>query len=209
MMMDCTANDVDTFRLLPMDLDKLQLERKSDQIWALARRDMPLFEKFFNDEASELEATQVAVISIQLIATELYVYRNEIENIGDQLLDIYRDEINSGYIDTLAFVNKQINRIKNKIIDIGKTEETREEVEQNLESIRESIAETRLITLFNINKYRDIIFRMYAGQFGESGYDEIVTEAEQAVIARCQVLAHLLLLLKDVEIQSLDGSWFK
>ncbi|MHC4070500.1 MAG: hypothetical protein ACYTGS_00480 [Planctomycetota bacterium] len=178
-----------------MDLDKLQLERKSDQIWALARRDMPLFEKFFNDEASELEATQVAVISIQLIATELY--------------DIYRDEINSGYIDTLAFVNKQINRIKNKIIDIGKTEETREEVEQNLESIRESIAETRLITLFNINKYRDIIFRMYAGQFGESGYDEIVTEAEQAVIARCQVLAHLLLLLKDVEIQSLDGSWFK
>ena len=27
-------------------------------------------------------------------------------------MDIYRDEINSGYIDTLAFVNKQINRIR-------------------------------------------------------------------------------------------------
>ena len=195
--------------LLPMDLDKLQLERKSDQIWALARRDMPLFEKFFDDRASEWEATQVAVISIQLIATELYVYRDEIENISDQVLNIYRDEINSGYIDTLAFVNKQINRIKNKIVNVGKAEETRQEVEQNLESIRESIAETRLITLFNINKYRDIIFGMYMGQFGESGHDSVVTEAEQAAIARCQVLAHLLLLLKDVEIQSLDGSWFK
>ena len=41
------------------------------------------------------------------------------------------------------------------------------------------------------------------------GCGEIVTEAEQAAIARCQVLAHLLLLLKDAEIQSLDGSWFK
>ena len=120
-------------------------------------------------------------------------------------MDTYRDEIDSGFIDTLPFVKRQINRIKKKIIKVGKTEETREEVEQNLESIRGSIAETRLITLFNINKYRDIIFRMYAGQFGESDYDEIVTEAEQAAIARCQVLAHLLLLLKDAEIQSLDG----
>ena len=192
-----------------MDLSKLQLERKNDQIWALARRDMPLFEKFFNDQASEWEAIQVAIVSIQLIASELYVYQDEIENINDRLLDTYRDEIDSGFIDTLPFVRRQINRIKKKITNVGKTEETREEVEQNLESIRESIAETRLITLFNINKYRDIIFRMYAGQSGESDYDEIVTEAEQAAIARCQVLAHLLLLLKDVEIQSLDGSWFK
>lgn len=192
-----------------MDLNKLQLARKNDQIWASARRDMSLFEKFFNDKASEWEATQVAVVSIQLIASELYVYQDEIENISDRLLDTYRDEIDSGFIDTLPFVRRQINRIKNKIIKVGKTEETREEVEQNLESIRESIAETRLITLFNINKYRDIIFRMYAGQFGESEYDEIVTEAEQAAIARCQVLAHLLLLLKDAEIQSFDGSWFK
>jgi len=192
-----------------MDLNKLQLARKNDQIWASARRDMPLFEKFFNDQASEWEATQVAVVSIQLIASELYVYQDEIENISDRLLDAYRDEIDSGFIDTLPFVRRQINRIKKKITNVGKTEETREEVEQNLESIRESIAETRLITLFNINKYRDIIFRMYAGQSGESDYDEIVTEAEQAAIARCQVLAHLLLLLKDVEIQSLEGSWFK
>jgi hypothetical protein len=142
-------------------------------------------------------------------ATELYVYRDELENISDQLLDTYRDEIDSSFIDTLPFVKRQINRIKKKIIRVGKTEEPREEVEQNLESIRESIVKTRLITLFNINKYRDIIFRMFAGLFGESGYDEIVTEAEQAAIARCQVLAHLLLLLKDAEIQSLDGSWFK
>ena len=47
-----------------MDLNKLQLERKRDQSWALARKDMPLFEKFFNNEASEWEATQVAVIAI-------------------------------------------------------------------------------------------------------------------------------------------------
>ena len=39
------------------------------------------------------------------ITTESYVYRDEIENISDQLLDMYRDEINRGYIDTLAFVN--------------------------------------------------------------------------------------------------------
>lgn len=57
-----------------MDIDKLQLERKRDQIWALAREDMPLIEKFFNEKTSESEATQVAVISIELIATELYVY---------------------------------------------------------------------------------------------------------------------------------------
>ena len=71
-----------------MDINKLQLERKRDQIWALARKDMPLFEKFFNNEASELEATQVAVIGIQLITTELYVYRDEIENISKELLDL-------------------------------------------------------------------------------------------------------------------------
>ena len=48
--------------LLPMDLNKLQLERKNDQIWALARRDMPLFEKFFNDQASEWELVQVILL---------------------------------------------------------------------------------------------------------------------------------------------------
>jgi len=192
-----------------MDINKLQLERKRDQIWAFARKDMPLFEKFFDKEASEFEATQVAAISIQLIATELYVYRDEIENISRELLDLYRDEINNGSIDTLAFVKKQINIIKNKIINVGKTEETKEEVQQSLENIRESIADIRLIALFNMNKYKNTIFKMYEGQIGESSYDGKVTEEEQAAIARCQVLAHLLLLLKDVEIQSLDGSWFK
>ena len=61
-----------------MDLNKLRLERKRDEIWALAREDMPLFEKFFNKEASKLEATEVAALSIELIATELYVYQDEI-----------------------------------------------------------------------------------------------------------------------------------
>ena len=192
-----------------MDINKLQLERKRDQTWAFARKDMPLFEKFFDKEASEFEVTQVAAISIQLIATELYVYRDEIENISRELLDLYRDEINNGSIDTLAFVKKQINIIKNKIINVGKTEETKEEVQQSLENIRESIADIRLIALFNMNKYKNTIFKMYEGQIGESSYDGKVTEEEQAAIARCQVLAHLLLLLKDVEIQSLDGSWFK
>ena len=112
-------------------------------------------------------------------------------------------------IDTLAFVKKKINIIKNKIINVGKTEETKQEVQQSLENIRESIADIRLITLFNINKYKNTIFKMYKGQIGESSYDGKVTEEEQAAIARCQVLAHLLLLLKDAEIQSLDGSWFK
>ena len=124
-------------------------------------------------------------------------------------MDVYRDEINSGSIDTLAFVKKQINMIKNKIINVGKTEETKEEVQQSLENIRESITDIRLITLFNINKYKNIIFKMYKEQIGESSYNGKVTEEEQATIARCQVLAHLLLLLKDAEIQSLDGSWFK
>ena len=192
-----------------MDLNKFQLERKRDQIWAFARGDMPLFEKCFDKEASELEATQVAAISIELIASELFVYRDEIENISEQLLDVYRDEIDSGSMDTLAFVKKQINIIKNKIINVGKTEETKEEVQQSLENIRESITDIRLITLFNINKYKNIIFKMYKEQIGESSYNGKVTEEEQATIARCQVLAHLLLLLKDAEIQSLDGSWFK
>jgi hypothetical protein len=192
-----------------MDLNKLQLERQRDQIWALARKDMSLFEKFFNNKASESEATQVAVISIQLIATELYVYQDEIENINEQFLNIYKDDINSGYIDTLAFVNKQINIITNKILNVGRTDETKKEVEQSLENIRENIANIRLITLFNINKYKNTIFKMYKGQVGELSYDGTVTEEEQAAIARCQVLSHLLLLLKDAEIQSLDGSWFK
>lgn len=192
-----------------MDINKLLLERNRDQIWALARKDMPLFEKFFNNEASELEATQVAVISIQLIATELCVYGDEIENISKELLDLYREEINSGFIDTLAFVKEQINIIRNKILNVGRTEETREEVQQNLENIRENIAAIRWITLFNINKYKDTILKMYKGQFSESSFHGNVTEEEQAAIARCQVLSHLLLLLKDAEIQSLDGSWFE
>lgn len=192
-----------------MDINKLQLERKRDEIWALGREEMPLFEKFFNEEASELEATQVAVISIQLIATELYVYQDEIENISKKLVGSYREEINSGSIDTLKFVKEQTNVIKNQIINVGKFEKTREEVQQSLENIRECITDIRLITLFNINKYKDTIFKMYQGQIGESSYDGKVTEEEQAAIARCQVLAHLLLLLNDVEIQSLDGSWFE
>ena len=192
-----------------MDLNKLQIERQRDQIWALARKDISLFEKFFNNKASESEATQVAVISIQLIATELYVYQDEIENINEQFLNIYKDDINSGYIDTLAFVNKQVNIITNKILNVGRAEETKKEVEQSLENIRENIANIRLITLFNINKYKNTIFKMYKGQVGELSFDGTVTEEEQAAIARCQVLAHLLLLLKDAEIQSLDGSWFK
>ena len=190
-----------------MDLNKLQLERKRDQTWALARKDMPLFEKFFNNEASEWEATQVAGIAIQLIATELRVYQDEIENISEQLLDIYMDDINSGFIDTLPFIKKQIRIIRNKIQDVGNTEETREEVEQTLENIRKNIAD---ITLCNINRYKNIIFDLCVWQEGdEPDFKKIVTEEQQAAIARCQVLAHLLLLLKDVEIQSLDGSWFK
>lgn len=193
-----------------MDLNKLQLKRKRDQTWALARKDMPLFEKFFNNEASEWEATQVAGIAIQLIATELRVYQDEIENISEQLLDIYMDDINSGFIDTLPFIKKQIRIIRNKIQDVGNTEETREEVEQTLENIRKNIADIRLITLCNINRYKNIIFDLCVWREGdEPDFKKIVTEEQQAAIARCQVLAHLLLLLKDVEIQSLDGSWFK
>ena len=170
---------------------------------------MPLFEKFFNDDTSELEATQVAAISIELIATELYVYKDEIGNISKELLDSYREEINSGSIDTLAFAKEQINIIKNKILNVGKFEKTKEELQQSLENIRENIASIRLITLFNINKYKNTIFQIYTGQVSGSSYDRKVTEEEQAAIARCQVLALLLLLLKDAEIQSLDGSWFK
>ena len=93
---------------------------------------------------------------------------------------------------------------------MGNTEETREEVEQTLENIRKNIADIRLITLCNINRYKNIIFDLCVWQEGdEPDFKKIVTEEQQAAIARCQVLAHLLLLLKDVEIQSLDGSWFK
>ena len=67
-----------------MDSNKLQLERKRDEIWARAREDMPLFEKFFHEETSELEATQVAVISVQLIAIELFIYQDEIANISQE-----------------------------------------------------------------------------------------------------------------------------
>ena len=208
-IMAAWLNNINDQRQFCMDINKLQLERRRDQIWAQARKEMPLFEKFFNNEASEWEATQVAVIAIHLIATELRVYQDEIENISEQLLDIYMDDINSGFIDTLPFIKKQIRVIRKKIQDVGNTEETREEVEQTLENIRKNIVDIRLITLYNINRYKDIIFDLCVWQEGEPDFKKIVTEEQQAAIARCQVLAHLLLLLKDVEIQSLDGSWFK
>lgn len=193
-----------------MGFNKLQLERKRDQIWALARKDMPLFEKFFDNEAYEWEETQVAAIAIHLIATELYVYQDEIENISEQLLELYREEINDGSINTLPFVKKQISVVRKQIQVVGKFEESRKELEQSLENIRKNIANIRLITLFNINKYRDIIFDLCIWhETDEPDLKKIVTQEQQAAIARCQVLAHLLLLLKEVEIQSLDGSWFE
>ena len=43
----------------------------------------------------------------------------------------------------------------------------------------------------------------------DSGWNGEFTEEEQAAIARCEVGTYYLLLLKEVEIESLDGSWFK
>ncbi len=191
-----------------MDNYKLQLLRERDEVWAKARESMPLFEKFFTQDTSYQEDAKIGWISIKLIATELYTYNDEIKNISHEVLDFYREEIQSGEIDTLKFANGEIETLKNKIIAVGREEETRKEVESNLEEIREYIKNIRLIFLYNMLKYRDIIGHMLLGIMdGESGGE--FTEEEQAAIARCKIMTYYLLVLEEAEIESLDGSWFK
>ena len=43
----------------------------------------------------------------------------------------------------------------------------------------------------------------------DSGWRGEFTEEGQAALARCEIMTYYLLLLKEVEIESLDGSWFK
>ena len=194
--------------LNPMDNYKLQLLRERDEVWAEAREAMPLFKKFFTQDTSDEEDAEIGWISIKLIATELYTYNDEIKNISQELLDIYDKEIKSGEIDTLKFANGEIETLKNKIIEVGREEETREQVEVNLEEIREYIKNIRLIFLYNMLKYRDIVGHMLLGIMnGESGGE--FTKEEQAAIARCKIMTYYLLALEEVEIESLDGSWFQ
>ena len=146
-----------------MDRYKLKLIRERDNIWAEVRNTMPLFEKFFAQDTSHTEDVKIGWISIKLIATELYTYNDEIKNISQELLDIYDKEIKGGEIDTLKFANGEIETLKNKIIEVGRDEETREQVEVNLEEIREYIKNIRLIFLYNMLKYRDIVGHMLLG----------------------------------------------
>ena len=89
-------------------------------------------------------------------------------------------------------------------------EETREQVESNLEEIREYIKNIRLIFLYNISTYRDIIGKILLDVMDEdSGSNGEFTEEEQAALARCKIMTYYLLLLEEAEIESLDGSWFK
>jgi hypothetical protein len=191
-----------------MDRYKLQLLRERDEIWAEVRNTMPLFEKFFSQDTSHTEDAKIGWISIKLIATELYTYNDEIENISQDVLYLYDNEIKSGEIDTLKFANGEIEALRDEIIDVGREEETREQVEVNLEEIREYITNIRLIFLYNMLKYRDIIGHMLLGIMdGESSGE--FTEEEQAAIARCKIMTYYLLVLEEAEIQSLNGSWFQ
>ena len=193
-----------------MDKYKLQLLRERDEVWAEARESMPLFEKLFAGDTSDQEEAKIGWTSIKLIATELYTYSDEIKNISQELLDSYSKEIKSGEIDTLKFANREINILKDKIVKVGRDEETRDEVESNLEEIREYIKTIRLIFLYNISTYLDIIGRILLDVMDEdSGSNGEFTEEEQAAIARCKIMTYYLLLLEEAEIESLDGSWFK
>ena len=193
-----------------MDPDKLNLLRERDDVWAEARDAMPLFEKFFNGETSDQEEGKIGWISIQLMTIELNTYKEEIENISKDILDFYSKEIKSGEIDTLKFANKEIRILKEKIIKVGEEENTREEVEANLEDIRKYIRNIRLIFLYNISKYYDIIGDMFLDILEKkTNWCDKFTKEEQAAIARCKILTYYLLLLEESEIESLDGSWFK
>ena len=194
-----------------MNPHKLRLQRERDELWAEARDSMPLFEKFFTaGNTTHIEDAEIGWVSIKLIITELYTYEDEIKNISKEVLNIYSKEIKSGEIDTLKFANREINLLKDKIIEVGKNEETREEVESNLEDIRKDIEIIRLIFLYNISKYNDVIGNMFLGVMeDDSDWNGELTEEEQAAIARCKVATYYLLLLKEAEIESLDGSWFK
>ena len=191
-----------------MDRYKLKLIRERDNIWAEVRNTMPLFEKFFAQDTSHTEDAKIGWISIKLIATELYTYNDEIKNISQELLDLYDKEIKSGEIDTLKFANGEIETLKNKIIEVGREEKTREQVEVNLEEIREYIKNIRLIFLYNMLKYRDIVGHMLLGIMdGESSGE--FTKEEQEAISRCKIMTYYLLALEEAEIESLDGSWFQ
>ena len=191
-----------------MDRYKLKLIRERDNIWAEVRNTMPLFEKFFAQDTSHTEDAKIGWISIKLIATELYTYNDEIENISQDVLDLYDNEIKSGEIDTLKFANGEIETLKDKIIKVGSEEETREQVEVNLEEIREYIKNIRLIFLYNMLKYRDIVGHMLLGIMdGESSGE--FTKEEQEAISRCKIMTYYLLALEEAEIESLDGSWFQ
>ena len=78
-----------------MDNYKLQLLRERDDVWVEARESLPLFEKFFAEDITQEEDADIGWISIKLIATELFAY-------------------------------KEIDKLKNKIIKVGKEEETKE-----------------------------------------------------------------------------------
>jgi len=194
-----------------MDLNKLHQLIERDEVWAEARDSMPLFEKFFAGDSSDIEDAKIGWISIKLITTELYTFNDEILNIDKEILDLYYKVIEDEEIDTLKFANREIDLLKGKIIKVGKNEETREEVESNLENIRKDVKNIRLIFLYNMSKYYDSICKMFL-DVKENENDwigEFSEEEQQAVIARCKIMTYYLLLLKEVEIQSLDGSWFK
>ena len=193
-----------------MDNYKLHLLRARDEIWAEARESMPLFMKLLNGETSEKENAEIGWMSVKLIATELYTYDEEIKNISQEILDLYSKEIKSGEIDTLKFANNEIKKLKEKIIKVGKKEKTIKEVESNLEDIRKNNENIRLIFLYNISKYYDIIGKILIDVMDkDSRRNGEFTEEEQSALARCKIMAYYLLILKEVEIESLDGSWFK
>lgn len=192
-----------------MDNYRQHLLRERDEVWADARVAMPLFEKFFaRGDMSDEEEGKIGWVSIKLIACELFTYKDEIENLSSDVLDLYSNEIESGEIDTLKFANNEIEILSDKILKVGKDEDTREEVEENLENIRKYIENIRLIFLYNMLKYEEVVGKMLVDIMdGESSGE--FTEEEQAAIARCKFLSYYLLVLKESEIESLDGSWFK
>ena len=193
-----------------MDNYRQQLLRERDEVWAEARESIPLFEKFFAQETSHQEDAEIGWLSMKLIATELFAHKEQITNISQEVLDLYRKEIKSGEIDTLKFANKEMDILKEKIAKVGEQDETRKEVESNLENIRIDIENIRLIFLYNMLKYYDVIGKMFVDVMEEdSGFCGEFTKEEQGALARCKVMTYYLLVLNEAEIESLDGTWFE
>ena len=195
-----------------MDVRKLLEQKDRDEVWAEARENIDVLEKvLFRKHCSDEEIGLSAWLSLQVVATEIHVYEKEIENIGDELKDEYTSKIINGTLDIPKFLNKQDPIMAEMIAKLNRERASSKENQKRLEDIRNHINNVRLILLYYIYQHRDMIFQLYLS-FTDSDveYDDTELDGEeQRILAKCQTVTHALLVLKDAEIDSLDGSWFE